>query len=158
MALELITDRTQTDYDHANYLNTRDVREMTPKEVTELLSGELKGSYDYTDRNRVEVAVNYLVGLLNVNGYHIDISVIKTNWTENDVFRYPDMERYLNNIKAIKHAFYGTVGLPENMRSIDYEVANQIERLLLEIEMHINRLYLSAWVCGEAMCGEGTTL
>jgi hypothetical protein len=106
----------------------------------------------------VEVAVAYLVGLLNSYGYVVNVGEIKTDWTQDDVFSIDDMSRYLDNVKAVKAAFHGTTALPETMRNIGYEAANSIERLLLEVEAAINRLYLSVWVCGEVYCGEGATI
>ena len=64
----LITDRTTQDVECTKALQAKAWQDMTEEEKVEWLS-PLKGSYNYTDLNRVEEAVAYVAGRLNEYGY-----------------------------------------------------------------------------------------
>jgi hypothetical protein len=116
-----------------------------------------KGFYNHTDLNRVGHNVDYLSGVLNGYGYLV-VTTPKENWAVGDIPRVADMELYLEDLNALKSAFYGTTPLPESMEHINFTDANNIEKLLEEIETYINRMVDGFRVCGTFHCGQGVIL
>jgi hypothetical protein len=116
-----------------------------------------KGFYNHTDLNRVGHNVDYLSGMLNGYGYSVTVTP-KKDWTIEDIPRASDMAQYLADLNALKDKFYGMTPLPESMSKIDYEDANNIEKLLLEIETYINRMIEGFRFCGTFYSGQGVIL
>lgn len=108
---DLIFDRTQND-----------LEQKTPK-----------GYYNYTDLNRIETWCEYLANLLNSYSYPVSIT-IKKNWNMSDLPNVNDMERIRSNINAIKTAFHAYTDVPENLNYMTIEKANDIEKILSEID------------------------
>jgi len=156
MALEnmipCVTDRTQDDVLRAKELNAKGWENMTEAERTEWLNG-LKGAYNVSDLNRVGHNVACLAEVLADLGHIVSVSP-KTDWTAEDIPTQAQMATYLNNVKALKDGFYGTIDLPETMDKLTVEGANNIERLLCEIEQNIRNLIEAWFYCGELYCGE----
>lgn len=84
-----------------------------------------KGAYNYSDLNRVELAVAELSDILGLG------LVTKTNWTMWDIPTSSDMGRYLSNIKAIRDYYSIENEIPSSMNNLTYEGANNIEKILL---------------------------
>ena len=117
----LITDRTQED------VNSIDIDSNVVN----------KGAYNYADLNRVEAKVEELNNILFYYGYMTNTLVIKLDWTYTDYFTPSDMTRYLNNIKAIRSALAvkpTTPKVPTTMDKMTYTTANNIEKILVDIE------------------------
>jgi len=112
-----------------------------------------KGYYNATDLNRVGHNIDYLAGLLNSYGYAVAVAP-KTDWQINDIQRATGMEQYIADLNALKDGFYGTVPLPDGMDDLTPEAANNIERLLLEIEQSINNMAAALFYSGELFAGE----
>lgn len=160
MSLSLVTDRTQSDVDTANRIKTKRAAggwsNLTTAEQTAFLAG-LKGSYNYTDLNRVGAAVAYLAGFINGYGYTVSVAA-KTSWAQGEVITPADAAVYITDVAAIKAAFYGTTNLPTAMSGMTYAEANNIETLLLEVESYINQMIAGFRRCGNATCGQGVFL
>ncbi len=160
MALTLITNRTQADVTRAKTLrtkiNTDGWSSLTAAEQSEWLSG-MKGAYNYEDLNRVGEAVQYLADQLGGYGYLVEVKP-KTNWAENTIPLAGQVETYLNDLNALKAKFYGTTDLPDTMDNIDLEDANNIEKLLIEIEIYINWMVAGFRKSGTFKSGQGVIL
>ena len=107
----LIFDRTQND-----------LEQKTPK-----------GYYNYTDLNRIETWCEYLANLLNSYSYPVSIT-IKKNWNMSDLPNVNDMERIRSNVNAIKTVFHAYTNIPENLEYMTIEKANDIEKILSELD------------------------
>ena len=83
----LIFDRLKTDVENA--LNNPSSTEF------------LKGSYNYTDLNRVEQWCEYIQNLLNDYGKGISLE-IKTNWNLRDYPTRVQIDRIRGNIEYLK--------------------------------------------------------
>lgn len=103
-----------------------------------------KGAYNYSDLNRVERAVAEISDDLGLG------LITKTDWTMWDVPRVSDMERYLNNVKAIRSRTNSVVALPDTMNELTYSGANNIEKVLSDFYESTN----NSARCGEIICGE----
>lgn len=108
---DLIFDRTQND-----------LEQKTPKSY-----------YNYTDLNRIETWCEYLANLLNSYSYPVSIT-IKKNWNMSDLPNVNDMERIRSNVNAIKTVFHAYTNIPENLEYMTIEKANDIEKILSEID------------------------
>ena len=149
----LITDRTQADEERVEELAAKGYDAMTDEEKAEW-DGEMKGAYDASDLNRVESAVAYLSEVLlmlpdafksyassngiawdaffdvpyDKNSYYL---TTKTDWSQLDIPTPEQMDRYINNIKALRSALdYATSDLPESMDNLTIDGANAIEKAL----------------------------
>lgn len=115
-----------------------------------------KGQYGYTDINRVESAVQTLATALSAAGYSVTVAT-KTNWTGSDKPSRTDMERYRTNISAIRAVlpvFLTTPAVPDSMRYLGYQSANNIEQILLDVETLINNMQAALYYAGENYAGE----
>ena len=153
--LNLITDRTQADVDYAARLNAAGWDGMTEDERTAWTLG-LKGTYDYTDLNRVGNAVAYVAGRLTGAGYALNVNP-RIDWTEDDTQRAADMASYLADISAIRNALIVPPAIPEvpdDMEGLTYEEANDIERILLAVDALITNMINAYFYSNEIVCGE----
>lgn len=145
--MNLITDRTQTDVNRVKDLAAKGkAGTWTAAERSEWLAG-MKGAYTYKDFNRVESAVAEIAGMLGIT-----VTTV-TNWTEKSVLREADIQRYLANIEKLRTVCKGltnTPATPTNLRRISYVTANNIEKILADLETVI----LSWTRCGDLYCGE----
>lgn len=132
----LIYDRAQADVDYYNELKTKGWLNMTSEEKTAWLVG-LKGAYSaLPDWNRVEEAVAYLGDLLSGMGYNRAVTSTKTDWAVSDIPSQEDMSRYIGNIQRLRDVFGmfpDTPAAPESMDALDYNGANDIEKILLDL-------------------------
>lgn len=153
--LNLITDRTQADVDYAARLNAAGWDGMTADERTAWTLG-LKGTYNAADLNRVGNAVNYVAGRLEGAGYSVLVNP-KIDWLESDIPTYSDMEIYLNNVEIIRGTLTvptATPEVPEDMETLTYEEANDIERILLAVDALITNMINAYFYSNEIVCGE----
>lgn len=153
--LNLITDRTQADVDYAARLNAAGWDGMTADERTQWNLG-LKGTYNAADLNRVGNAVNYVAGRLEGAGYSVPVNP-KIDWLESDIPTYSDMEIYLNNVEIIRGTLTvppATPEVPEDMETLTYEEANDIERILLAVDALITNMINDYFYSNEIVCGE----
>jgi hypothetical protein len=130
----LVTDRKETDVQAVKNLNAVDMSTWTAEEVTAYLSG-LKGAYNATDLNRVGEACDYLFNVMRDMGYEVAGYVsLKTDWTFSDIPTQAQMETYLSTIRTLKSVWGAAQSIPETMNRLGYEGANNIEKLLKEID------------------------
>ena len=100
----------------------------TPHEYvpyTEVIATDTtKGAYNYSDLNRVERAVAEIADLAGLS------LTTKTDWSMWDVPDATHMARYLSNIMTIKNHFRIETGIPSDMSRLDFDGANNIEKVL----------------------------
>ena len=84
-----------------------------------------KGAYNYSDLNRVERAVEEISDVAGLG------LTTRTNWAMWDIPTASEMARYLNNVKAVREFCGSDIPLPSTMNNLDYEGANNIEKILL---------------------------
>lgn len=150
--------------------------------------GVQKGAYNYTDLNRVEEAVDYVADELvqadtDLRAYAASLNVawdslfelpydpadytsltIKTNWTDEDIPSVADMTRYIGNLSLIQASLLVPIGIPASMNALDYNGANNIERMLkdtdtalaeaVEYRKMLIRAALAVFYSGELYSGE----
>ncbi len=125
--LNLVTDRTQAHVNLLKKLNKKGWNNMTASEQNAWYNEAARGAYNYTDLNRVEIAVAEISRLLGLN------LATKTDWGLWDIPFKTDMDRYLGNVVAIRDACPGDSDfptIPDSMSGLDYRGANNIEKVL----------------------------
>ena len=155
----LITDRTAADFQHWEYLRDKGFKNMTEAERSEWLSGSLKGSYHSTDLNRVGEVLNYLHDRLDNAGYmsYSTTFTAKTNWTISSVPTAEDLKHYLKSVSNIREAmaqFETTPPAPTYTGALNIEEANNIEKILIDVETLINNMIAARFYCGDLYSGE----
>lgn len=155
----LITDRTAADYQHWEYLRNKGFLNMTEAEQTEWLAGNMKGSYNKGDLNRVGEALNYLRDRLTEAGYitYQTNFIAKTNWTIASIPTADDLTHYLKCVSAIREAlaqFESTPPTPTDTGALNIEEANNIEKILIDVETLINNMIAARFYCNDVFAGE----
>lgn len=98
-----------------------------------------KGTYNAADLTRVTMAINEIAADLNAEGYPVTITWLKQNWLVTDIPTVEQMDNYLENVGKIKAALPNTAPAPPaSMAFLTYEGANNIERILYEVETLLN--------------------
>lgn len=151
----LITDRTQSDVARWKALHDKGFAAMSEAERQEWLS-PTKGSYNYTDLNRVETAVAYVAERLYSFGYPVDV-VVKTNWTMQDVPTVNDMRRYFENVNTLRgmiRVYSTTPEAPTTEARMDYKMANNLEKILLDVDELLTKISGAWFYSGDLYLGE----
>lgn len=135
--MNLITDRTRSDV----LLNTE------------------KGRYEAADLNRVEEAVGNLC-LIARTKVPLALLATKADWDAPGLFSVSSwntasqMDRYLTNVKRLCEVTGVQAELPESMRFLTTEGANQIEKALLLVQEHLSKNEKNFQYSGEIFAGE----
>lgn len=119
----------------------------------DLVQNTSKAYYNYTDLNRVEEWCEYLANLLNSYSYPVNIQV-KKNWQMSDFPTSSEVERIRQNVNALKEAYFAFTEIPENLEYVTYEKANDIEKILSEIDFILTSMENNFIYCGVASCGQ----
>lgn len=130
----LITDRTTADLQAVKSLNSVDMSTWSIQDVTQYLSG-MKGAYNANDLNRVGQACAYLYGEFTRLGYDVTgYTPLRTNWTIYDIPTAQSMIVYITTVNALKAIWNAVQEIPSTMERLTVNGANNIERLLIEID------------------------
>ena len=151
----LITDRTQADVDRYAELQAKGWRGMTDEEKSEWKT-TLKGAYNHTDMNRVESAVEHVANRLTEAGYVV-LPIVKKNWNGNDKPTLDDIKRYMKNISDIRAAlatFYTTPEAPTTKKRLTYQMANDMEQILKDVDDLITKMVNAYFYSGDLYSGE----
>lgn len=155
----LITDRTKADVERWQTLRDKGFLNMTDTERAEWLSGDMKGAYNKGDLNRVGECLNYLHGRLTEANYitYQTTFTAKTNWTVTSIPTAEDLTHYLFCVSCIREAmaqFETTPPAPTDTGSLNYTEANNIEKILIDVETLINNMLAARLYCGDVYAGE----
>ena len=158
----MITNRTQYDVDTARILRNTKVKfdpiTMQPTNLDELTPAELqtlnKGTFNYTDLNRIETKQEELKNLFNDMGYW-NTPIKNKVWGENDIFNVDEFQRILDNTNVLRQAFFVYKDTP-NTPPISYywQDINALEKILYDLDVMINDVKSRYKRCGTFRCGE----
>ena len=130
----LITDRTQADVDARNG----------------------KGTYNESDLNRVATAMNYVAGRLESAGYDPHISP-KTDWKDDDWVGPAAQAVYLGYLTELRSQFammQTTPPVPNDMEKLTYQEANDIEKILEDIDRLLTNAAQAWFYSGDIYASE----
>lgn len=156
----LITDRTQNDVDRLKDLKEKMLKNggisaLTVEEQAEYFNSVVKGSYNYTDLNRVSDACAYIYNLLIQSGYIIsNYQTLKNDWVLTDIPTLTEMNKYTTTLTALKQTLSASQQIPDTMRFLNFSNANNIEKLLVELNDIYDLLLKSMFYSNEVYCGE----
>lgn len=157
MLSNLITDRTSEDVQRFLLLRDKGVDNMTASELEEW-NGGLKGAYNISDLNRVGAALNYVKDRLTDAGYlGGNEFAMRTDWNTGDIVTGKDFAEYLGAVASVRNAmtqYNTTPPAPENIGSLDFQDANDIEKILIDIDKLITLMLASRYYMGELYSGE----
>lgn len=146
MAIELITNRTQDDVTHWSDLRQAIIERTATDEQWREWLREMRGRYDIFTLNRVGQALIEVAAL--VTELYMPVSVSpKTNWTVSDIPTPAQMQHYLDDIEAIRSivsAWDFVPSTPSTMNNLTYQMANDIEEILLIVRdavIQVNEIY-----------------
>lgn len=161
--MNLITNRTSRDVDRWKVLRNRCWDSMSEAERAEWLGesdvvpSAARGMYTHKDLNRVESALKSVVARLRALGYQIPDMKFKTDWAHTDTVWSEDIERYYSNIKVVRDCitlYPSTPEAPTVDKKLDFEIANDIEQILVDICEILSKQTKSWYYVGEVFTGE----
>lgn len=132
--LHLVTDRTKADVNARND----------------------KGTYNSSDLNRVGAAMNYVADRLRSQGYSPEIDP-KTEWTESEWPTPQTMTRYLDDLAELRKQLAmmdTTPNVPADMKKLTYSEANDIEKILEDIDTLLTNITQAWFYSGDLFSGE----
>ena len=123
--------------------------ELTAEEVETLE----RGTITVNTLNRIENKISELKTRYLDMGYFVGNLQIK-NWSNGGEFKANDFERILDNINALREAYYVYLTTPRTP-SASYRVKNinDIEQILDDLDGMIDDVALYTPECGNAYCG-----
>ena len=164
MSLNLVYDRTEDDVTssaaiRSTYQALGNWSGLTTAERAQLERGTLT----YNTLNRVESAVKLLAAALTSAGYPVAVTpVLKGSkaedreWQEGDIVRRAQWAIYLDNVQRLRDAYYTlaeTGQLPKPEDKLGYVGANNIEKVLADIDLLIDCMKSSYRRCGTFRAG-----
>lgn len=155
MSLEhLITDRTAHDVDRVRILAAKAWQDMTAEERAEWLS-PMRGSYNYTDLNRVEEAVAYVAGRLNEYGYLSFLPTTRT-WSATDILTASDLSKYLGNVAVLRRAItvWASTPIVPSGNGFGANEANDLEQILVDVDLVLTRISQAWFYSGDLYSAE----
>ena len=129
---------------------------VTDRTQADVTVGNAKGTYNAADLNRVDAAVSDIAERFATLGYAAPVTA-RTDWMEADIPTPSQMETYRGNIATLRRqiaVMQSTPKTPETMRFLDYVKANDIERILLDLDTLLDKLMKSWYFSGELYAGE----
>lgn len=151
----LITNRAKEDVDRVKELVSKGYDAMSDAEKAEW-NGEMKGAYNASDLNRVGLAVDYLTRRLRSYGISA-ATAPKTDWTVDDAPTISQMRQYLADVEALRSAIavlQTTPVVPSDMEGLTYTEANDIEKILTDIDRLITNMTAAWFYSGDIYSGE----
>jgi len=153
--LNLIADRTQVDVALVERLAAKGLAGMNTEELVAWYS-DLKGAYNASDLNRVGEAILYVANRLKVAGNDIEVSP-KTDWTREDIPSPAPLAHYLEQIQAVRSVlavYQTTPAVPTDMDGLTHGEANDIEKILVDVDQLITNMIAAYFYSGELYGGE----
>lgn len=155
--LALITDRTPQDVERWLELRNKGHANMTEDERAEW-SVDMKGAYNVSDLNRVGTVINYLWGRLETAGYTAGRKVLaRADWAVGEIPTATDLSHYLSCVEAVRAAmaqYRRTPKTPADVGSLNYQDANDIEQILIDVDQLITNMLAARHFCGDLYSGE----
>ena len=143
---ELIFDRTNEDIEEAKQY----VRDNVP-----FPNDNLRFSWDYRALNRTEQAMEYVDEIFKELGYYKNMR-FKTDWLNDEITR-DEANRYIENLTTLRNFILmpsNSPSVPTTMNGMTIEKANDIEKLIFDINFVIEALKKNLIRSGVATCGQ----
>ena len=129
---------------------------ITDRTAEDVANKTAKGFYNVSDLNRVGAAVQYVAERFAEQGYTVTVSP-KKDWLASDIPTSSELETYRQNIatlRALLAVMPTTPEAPDSMAGLTYTEANDIERILLDLDTLLTNAALAWYQSGEIYAGE----
>ena len=129
---------------------------VTDRTAADVAAQNAKGTYNASDLNRVGAAMNYVADRLTSQGYAVAISP-KTDWQPSDWPTPQTMEQYLDDLNELRRQFTvmeSTPKVPADMVCLTVDEANDIEKILEDIDLLLTNIAAGWLYSGEIYSGE----
>lgn len=129
---------------------------VTDRMAADVAAKNAKGTYNYTDLNRVQDALEEIRTILVQYGYSVTPAELR-EWAENELPRISDMELYIGTILELKPKLIlpeSSIALPVSMDRLTYISANNIEIFLSGLRAALDRIPPTWVYSGEVYGGE----
>ena len=150
----MIFNRTQNDVDNAIALRKEKIQtfqELTEDEIKILE----KGTLTINTLNRIENKQNELKQLFENDFYFVG-DIQSREWNYTDYFKPEDFDRIILNLEKLRKAYFVYKDTPRTPSSNyrHYQVINDVEKILYDLEEMIEDLKNHYRQCGAYECGE----
>ena len=132
---------------------------ITDRTEVDVLMGTAKGMYQDADLNRVEEAVAEISSQFHSLGIGLKL-VVKTDWAPPEDYSPENwvtekqMARYLENVSIVRRLLPVPIELPQAMSDLNWEGANNIEKILKAAVERIAAIRQTYRYSGEFYAGE----
>lgn len=153
----VIIDRDQSDVDKITALSKKRWADFTDEEKRYWYS-VVKGAYNDEDMNRVEWAMEYIAQMLRSSGASVQLKTEGKIWPEESLLPESETLDYLDDIATLKSAITlpaSTPDVPLDMEDFSLDEANDIEKILLDLESIIKKMSAAYRHSGVTVCGFG---
>lgn len=147
---ELIYDRTYEDIESARQY----VKNNVP-----FPNDNLRFSWDYRALNRTEQAMEYVDSIFKELGYYKNMK-FKTDWLNDEITR-AEAQRYLDNLTNLRNFILmpsTSPDVPTTMNGMTIQRANDIEKLIFDLNFVIESLQKYLIRSGVGSCGDNRIL
>ena len=117
----------------------------------------VKGAYNASDLNRVTEAVEYLATRIRGYGNNLDALSGRGVWSMEDIPTSDSMRRYLDNVGLIRSSISvlpSTPVVPDDMEDLSVDEANDIEKVLVDVDFLLNNMEAAWLYSGDIYSGE----
>lgn len=129
---------------------------VTDRALEDVLLGNEKGIYGAADLNRVGEAINYVADRLRSAGNDITISP-KADWVREDIPSPAQMVHYLEQIQKVRdvlEVYQTTPAVPADMEQLTHTEANDIEKILVDVDQLITNMIAAFYYSGDLYGGD----
>lgn len=129
---------------------------ITDRTYSDVANGTDKGSYNASDLSRVNAAMDYVAGRLIEYGYAPSIQT-KSDWMDTDWMTESTAQQYLENLSELRRQFallQSTPAVPDDMQGLTYTEANNIEKILEDIDTLLTNAAKTWFFSGDVFSGE----
>lgn len=129
---------------------------VTDRTQADVAAWNNKGTYNAADLNRVGAATEAIAERFSALGYAAPVTA-KTDWMETDIPTASQMETYRGNIASLRSVIAvlsSTPETPETMQALDYVKANNIEKILIDLDTLIIKMTQAWFFSGDLYAGE----
>lgn len=125
--------------------------------IDTLVTNRVGGYYGIEDLNRVGEAMCYIAERLRAFGFDITVNP-RTNWMLTDKMTESEANLYLINLRKIRAALAmltTTPPTPSGAAPFNMQEANDIEKILVDVEWLLNRMPFAFRHSGSFYSGQG---
>lgn len=129
---------------------------VTDRRQADVTARNQKGTYNASDLNRVGAAMIYVADKLRERGYSPSVSP-KTDWSDLEWLTPSAAMAYLKDLEELRRQFdmmQTTPDVPAGMERFTYQEANNIEKILEDIDFLLTNAAKAWFFSGDVFSGE----